>query len=34
MLGHVWGIIFVWNFMMIVSDYTVIDTRCVKYVAA
>jgi len=34
MLDDVWGRNFMWNFMMSVSDYTVIHTRCVKYTAA
>jgi len=34
LLNDVWGRNFVWNVMMIVSDYMVIHTRCVKYIAA
>jgi len=33
LLNDVWGRNFVWNVMMIVSDHTVIHTRCFKYIA-
>jgi hypothetical protein len=34
MLDDVSGRNFMWNLMRSVSDYTVIHTRCVKYIAA